>query len=283
MQRDSYLLPTKPEQRVQITRTLLERCHIGLPFRSSPLRLRHLMQFLFPLIQKLLEKHQNLILITQLIEIRLHPLQILISIRTTGPFTKIIIITAFSRFRRAIVRLLALPITHDPRLLPLPELSNIAEEIVGLPLSHIAIDLEEPGLENMLETVEPGVVVFAEEGDGLLEEAEAADDFLFRENEVVDVLLVGGCGGGVGGGGGGGGGGWCGGGSIGGAFERFGFQFALLLFAEFLDLSLLDLGALEEFLAASFFGEGLAFLEKLLLQKIHYLGFSIWGWNRDLG
>lgn len=42
----------------------------------------------------------------------------------------------------------------------------------------------------MLQAVQPGIVVLPEERDWLLQEAEAADDLGFREDEVVDVLFV---------------------------------------------------------------------------------------------
>ncbi|GER55358.1 restriction endonuclease type I [Striga asiatica] len=59
------------------------------------------------------------------------------------------------------------------------------------------------------------------------------------------------------------------------AAERFGLGLAFLLFAEALKALLLDLGALEEFLAAYILREALPLFQKLLLKDVHGTGLGL--------
>lgn len=58
-----------------------------------------------------------------------------------------------------------LPITQHPRLLPLFQLHNIPQEIVRLPLRHIA---EQSGLQHVLQSVKPRLIIFPEKSHRLL-------------------------------------------------------------------------------------------------------------------
>jgi len=130
-------------------------------------------QLLLPLVQELLEKHQNLILVAQLLKIRLHTLQIFIGIGAArASLAQVVVATStLAVLGGAVVWLLALPLANDPSLLALPELSDVAQEVVGLPLGHVAVHLEHASFENVLQAVQPGIVVLPEERDRLLQEA----------------------------------------------------------------------------------------------------------------
>ncbi|KAM1800908.1 hypothetical protein ACFX11_032583 [Malus domestica] len=137
---------------MQVACALLECINQGLPLSSSPLRIRHLTQLLVPFIQQLLEEHQDLIFITQLLEIRLHSLQILISIDAArAPIHAQIVFPdpALTIFHTAI-NLRLLPLAQKPRLLPLPQLYNITKDIVRLPLRHVTVNLEQPAFSSYL-------------------------------------------------------------------------------------------------------------------------------------
>ncbi|KAM2711924.1 hypothetical protein EV1_032000 [Malus domestica] len=137
---------------MQVVCPLLECINQGFPLSIFPLRIRHLTQLLVLFIQQLLEEHQDLIFITQLLEIRLHSLQILISIDAArAPIYAQIVFPdpALTIFHTAInLRLLLL--AHKPRLLPLPQFYNITKDIVRLPLRHVIVNLEQPAFNTYL-------------------------------------------------------------------------------------------------------------------------------------